>query len=223
MQPLYLLADSQLLFWHGPGEPFLARVVRQANLASSSVAAYVGASNGDAPEYFDLFQAAMTPVGVTNCRMIRSSFPAEDEAALTHASIILLAGGDVARGWDVFCATGMRNLIVQRYRAGATLIGISAGAMHLGLYGARTTSGDSRELFDTFQLCPFVVGAHDERQDWRELVDIVRQLAGRASGVGIRSGAGVIVDQDGRLETVRYPADEFVWTGSDVTRRVLSG
>src|SRR5262245_33048415 len=102
MQPLYLLADSQLLFRHGHDEPFLARVVRQANLARSSVAAYVGASNGDAPEYFELFRSAMTPLGVTNCRMIRSSFPPEDEAALTQAAIILLSGGDVARGWDVF-------------------------------------------------------------------------------------------------------------------------
>jgi cyanophycinase-like exopeptidase len=223
MQPLYLLADSQLLFWEGPGEPFLARVVRQANFTPQSVAAYVGASNGDAPQFFELFRSAMKSVEVTNCRMIRSSFPSEDEAALTHASIILLAGGNVAEGWDAICATGMRDLIVQRYRAGATLMGISAGAMHLGMYGTRTTSGNSRELFDTFQLCPFVVGAHDERQDWRELVDIVRQLAGRATGIGIRSGAGVIVDQDGRLEVVRYPADEFVWTGSGVTRRVLSG
>jgi cyanophycinase-like exopeptidase len=223
MQPLYLLADSQLLFARGHDEPFLARVVRQATLTPASIAAYIGASNGDAPEYFEILESAMTPLGVANCRMIRSSFPAEDEVALAGAEIILLAGGDVHRGWDVFCATGMRDLIVQRYHAGATLIGISAGAVQLGLYGARPRRGGSPELFETFQLCPFIVGAHDERQDWRELVDSVRQLAGRAAGVGIRSGAGVVVHQDGRLEAVRHPADEFVWTGGAVARRLLSG
>jgi cyanophycinase-like exopeptidase len=223
MRPIYLLADSQLLFWRGDDEAFLARVARQAQLTPASVAAYIGASNGDAPEYFDLFVAAMTPIGVADCRMIRSAFSADDETSLARAEIILLAGGDVARGWDVIRATGMRDLIVQRYRAGATLLGISAGAVQLGLYGARTGTGSSPDLFETFQFCPFVVGAHDERQQWRELVDIVTRLAGRAPGIGIRSGGGVIVDPDGRVESIRHPADEFVWNGRGVTRQVLSG
>ncbi|HEX8353175.1 MAG TPA: hypothetical protein VF611_09765, partial [Pyrinomonadaceae bacterium] len=91
-QPIYLFADSQLLFWRDGGNLFLDSV-RRLVTRDPPRAAYLGASNGDAPEYYSIFEAAMAGVGVHNCRMILSSFPVEDQSFLKEADVILLAGG----------------------------------------------------------------------------------------------------------------------------------
>jgi hypothetical protein len=47
-QPIYLFADSQLLFWKRDGTLFL-KTVRDRLARPGLRAAYVGASNGDLP------------------------------------------------------------------------------------------------------------------------------------------------------------------------------
>ena len=68
IKPIFLLADSQLLFWREEGgEPFLARarkLMEQDAPERVFKAAYLGASNGDAPEFYDLFVAAMGEIGI---------------------------------------------------------------------------------------------------------------------------------------------------------------
>ena len=61
------------------------------------------------------------------------------------------------RGWTAFEETGLKDKLMERYYAGALLIGISAGAIQLGLKG-----WDEDGVFDTLRLVPFVVDAHDE-------------------------------------------------------------
>src|SRR5690349_4947937 len=105
VKPILLLADSQLLFWREEsGEPFLARA-RALLEADGPVrpykAAYLGASNGDAPEFYQLFVAAMEEIGIRDCRLIPSNPTPEDRSFLHQADLVLLAGGDVERGWDV--------------------------------------------------------------------------------------------------------------------------
>src|SRR5215207_3261208 len=133
-QPIYLFADSRLLFWRDGGTLFLDSV-RRLSTRDSPRAAYIGASNGDDPAYYSIFEAAMEGAGVNDCRMILSSFPPADRSFLNDADIILLAGGDVEKGWGVFVETGMREFVVRRYNEGAVLLGVSAGAVQLGLYG----------------------------------------------------------------------------------------
>ena len=122
----------------------------------SPVAAYLGASNGDAPEYYSIFEAAMTGVGVHNCRMIPRSFTAEDQSFLNEADIILLAGGDVERGWNVFVESGMKEFIIRRFYEGAVLMGVSAGAAQLGLYGLVEGETPTAGLLGTFGIAPFI-------------------------------------------------------------------
>ncbi len=71
MQPIYLLADSQLLFWKENGNLFLSSI--KALLHSHPKAAYIGVSNGDAPEFYAIFIAAMDGIDIQDCRMIRSA------------------------------------------------------------------------------------------------------------------------------------------------------
>src|SRR6476661_7276575 len=77
VKPLYLLADSQLLFWKGNGDS-LAERIREELETVTPRAAYVGASNGDQQEFYSLFIAAMETMGVSNCRMVPSQPSRED-------------------------------------------------------------------------------------------------------------------------------------------------
>src|SRR5215467_3144281 len=106
LQPIYLFADSQLLFWRTAEGLFLNRITEPLTAAPPR-AAYVGASNGDDPQFYAIFEFAMEGIGVRDCRMIRSSFSADDESFIREADIVLLAGGDVERGWQVLSETGL--------------------------------------------------------------------------------------------------------------------
>jgi hypothetical protein len=110
LQPIYLLADSQLLFWRNKDTLFLDSIKKLIACAVPK-AAYVGASNSDDPAFYSIFEAAMEGVGIQDCKMILSSFPEEDELFINDSDIILLAGGDVEKGWDVFSKVGLRELI----------------------------------------------------------------------------------------------------------------
>jgi cyanophycinase-like exopeptidase len=220
VQPIYLFADSQLLFHREQGVLFLDSL-RRLLTHDAPKAAYVGASNGDAPEFFLIFEAAMEGIGIRNCRMIRSSFPAEDEAYLNEADIILLAGGDVAAGWKVFDETGIKELIVRRYFEGAILMGISAGAAQLGLGWLTGGGRQPEELLDTFKLIPFLVDAHDEKQTWARLRRAVRLSDGAARGVGIPTGGGLIYHPDQSVEAVRRGLHELSIQDGEIVEALL--
>lgn len=215
---IYLLADSQLLFWRD-GDSLFLESIRRAGLASPR-AAYLGASNGDRLEFYRLFESAMDQIGVTDRRMIRSTFPPDDAAFLAQADIILLAGGDPDAGWHVITSTGMREILARRHAEGATLLGVSAGAMHLGAYGwTEREAATPADVWPALACCPFAVSSHDEQRDWQSLTATVASLRGVANGLAIRSGGGVIYHADGSLQAVRYPAQEFLWIDNAVQRR----
>jgi cyanophycinase-like exopeptidase len=141
--------------------------------------------------------------------MILSSFTAEDEAFVREADLILLAGGEVGRGWRVFCEVGLRELIIERYYEGAVLLGVSAGAVQLGLCGPVEVDGQVVSVTETFGLVPFVIGAHEEARGWRALRETVRLARRRAEGFGIPAGGGAIYYPDGRVEPVGRPLFEL--------------
>lgn len=211
-QPIYLFADSQLLFWRDGGKLLLDSIVRLV-ARDSPRAAYLGASNGDDPEYYSIFEAAMEGAGVRDCRMILSAFSPADQSFLNEADIILLAGGEVERGWNVFVETGMRESVVRRYHEGAVLMGVSAGAVQLGPCGLLERVAPTARPLETFGLVPFVVDAHDEGREWGRLRRSVRHLGGDARGIGIPSGGGMIYHPDGRVEAVRRPLHEISAVG----------
>jgi len=218
---LYLFADSQLLFWKRRGRPLLEEVVEQAGTAAPR-AAYIGASNGDRPEFYEIFTAAMQSVGVADRRRIDSAFSPDDRAFLESAHIILLAGGEVRVGWDVFERTGMKDVILSRYAHGAVLVGISAGAVQLGSQAVvETARSAASELLDVFNLVRAVVDVHDERNEWRRLSSTIHLLEGAALGLGIPAGGGVAIHSGGEIEPLRQPAHEFLFDGSRVTHSLL--
>ncbi len=221
-QPLYLLADSQLLFWERRGRPLLGAALDGLARDTELRAAYVGASNGDRPEFYEIFEAAMDDVGIVNRRMIDSSFGPDDRTFLEGAQLIVLAGGDVRLGWTTFERTGMKDVILGRYNHGAVLVGISAGAIQLGQYAiVEAPESSATELLDVFNLAPAVIDTHDERANWARLSRAILSLRGEATGLGIPSGGGVIVHADSTIEPLRRAADQFRFGGNHVTHALL--
>ncbi len=68
IKPLYLLADSQLLFVEQGRNGFTQRL--KEDLPADPKAAYIGASNNHHTEFYDLFLAAMELIGIKQCRMV---------------------------------------------------------------------------------------------------------------------------------------------------------
>jgi peptidase E len=222
LQPLYLLADSQLLFWKQQDRLLLEAAIDGLTADAVLSAAYIGASNGDRPEFYEIFEAAVDEIGITDRRMIDSSFGPDDRAFLERAQLIVLAGGDVRLGWNTFEKTGMKDVILGRYAQGAVLVGISAGAVQLGRYGiVEAPESPATELLDVFKLVPVVIDAHDERAEWARLSRTIRSLEGTATGLGIPSGGGVIVHADNTFEPLRRPVHEFRFEGADVMHSLL--
>ena len=208
LQPIYLLADSYLLFWRDEANRLLSSI-RELISDRAPKAAYIGASNGDDLQFYAIFEAAMEGVGVRDCRMILSSFSADDRDFLNEADLILLAGGDVQKGWRVLKEVGIGDFVLRRYSAGAVLVGVSAGAVQLGLYGLIEAEDSFNVLIDTFKLVPFMVGAHEEKQDWAGLRRAVELLDGSAIGIGIPAGGGLVYHPDRSIEAIRHPVFEI--------------
>ncbi|SOX54905.1 peptidase [Mycobacterium ahvazicum] len=218
-QPLYLLADSQLLFWRRRGRPLLEAALHGLARDTRLCAAYIGASNGDRPEFYDIFEAGMDAIGITDRRMVDSSFGPDDRTFLEGAQLIVLAGGDVPLGWRTFEETGMKDVLLDRYTRGAILVGISAGAVQLGQYAIVETPRP--ELLEVFNLVPAVIDTHDEREGWARLSRAIASLGGAATGLGIPAGGGVVVHTDNTIEPLRRPAHQFRFEGTHVAHSLL--
>ncbi len=206
-KPLFLLADSQPLL-RNDGAALRPALQRSLQISKRNItrAAYIGASNGDVPEFFELFATAMDGINLHETRMIRAEFGSEDRAFLESADLLLLAGGEVDDGWKIMTGTGMAAVIAKKYFAGAVIVGISAGAVQLGMgwYGkdrARVTPG--------LRLAPYYIGVHGERDHWRGLRALVAAREEYAKGFGIPFGGAMICHADKSLQAVRYPVTEF--------------
>lgn len=219
IKPLYLLADSQLFFWKSDSDSLAERIRADVDSANPK-AAYIGASNGDQPEFYSLFQAAMESMGISNCRLVPSQPSREDTAFLEDADLIVLAGGDVERGWQVFEQNGLKELLPRLRYDGAVLMGVSAGAVQLGL-GHLTNAAQPKPL-DMFRFAPFYVGAHDEENDWWDLRALVNLSQADTRAIGIPAGGGAVYLSDGTLEPIRKHLAELTKESARITENVLT-
>lgn len=207
--PVYLLADSQPLFINRDGASLISRI--KEHISKDRVkAAYIGASNGDEPVYYDIFCAAMSNVGINDVRMISALFEPEDKVFLSEADIVLLAGGDVELGWKTFRAVGLENALRERYQSGATFIGVSAGAVQLGSC-AFNSSTIEKEILDTFQFLPLCIGVHEEECDWTNLKELISHQKSWVCGLGIPAGGALIYYPDRSYESVYQPIHELIY------------
>lgn len=220
IRPIYLLADSQVLFWKTRKGPFLA-TLRDSTPDKRPSVAYIGASNGDSPEAYGILTAALEGVEVRSVHHVTAAFTDEDQKALKDADIVVLAGGDVDAGWKVIKSTGMRDVLLARYRDGAVLIGVSAGAIQLGTHAAIKNDSSTSSLIETFGLVRLIIDVHDEQEEWKTLSSTIHLLEGAAVGVGIRRGGGLMVHPDGVIEPIREILDEFTFREGKLRHAVI--
>ncbi|MCP5051432.1 MAG: type 1 glutamine amidotransferase-like domain-containing protein [bacterium] len=225
IKPIFLFADSQVLFWNSGKGLFIDRLKQtiesDENRPEGEIkAAYIGASNGNKPEYFDIFVAAMNQIGITNCRHILSKPTVDDYSYLRTSDLVLLAGGSTATGWNSIKRTDLREKIVECYHNGAVLVGISAGAIQLGLRGWKKTKRIPKDLFETFQIVPAVVDVHDE-SDWEFLRTMVHYLGNTNRGFGIPAGGGAVYHPDWSFEAVRHHLVEFSYLDEEFKRSLI--
>jgi len=219
IKPLYLLADSQLFFWKSGGDSLTERI--RADLDSANPkAAYIGASNGDQREFYDLFEAAMDSMAISHCRLVPSRPSREDTAFLEDAELIVLSGGDVERGWQVFEQNGLKELLPRKRFDGAVLLGVYAGAVQLGL-GHLSNAARPKPLH-MFRFAPFYVGAHDEGNDWFDLRALVNLSQADARAIGLPAGGGAVYYSDGTLEPLRRPLIEIVKENSRISENIMA-
>jgi cyanophycinase-like exopeptidase len=204
LKPLFLLADSQLLFFKENGKPYINRLLNLFDPGQSLTAAYIGASNGDEPQFYDIFTQAMAAISITNCRHITSDLTPSNLDFISNAQIILLAGGNINLGWQTLNKIAPQ-LNMARHN-GAVLIGTSAGAIQMGQLGWHDKPQLSNtDIFSTLGYIPAIFGAHEEQQNWHQLRQVVSQTAGVFPGIGIQSGAGLMVTPDNQIQSIGKP------------------
>lgn len=222
-QPIFLLADSQLLFWKNTEGFFLQRVadyLEKNKKIENIKAAYLGASNGDNPIFYDLFINSMGQIGISNSRMIPSQPTIKDVDFLRLADLILLAGGDVKKGLDVLKKNGCDKIITERYHNGGIIIGISAGAIQLGLKGWDNNRNPAN-LIDTFKIVPYVIDVHNETNEWKRLEIAVENEDDYSKGFGIPYGGGAIFYPDWSIEAVCHPLTEVVIENDKIKQSII--
>jgi hypothetical protein len=162
----------------------------------------------------------METMGISNCRLIPSRQSREDISFTEDANLILLSGGDVERGWRTFEQNGLKELLPRKRFDGAILMGVSAGAVQLGL-GCLSNSAQPKQI-DTFRFAPFYVGAHDEENDWWDLRALVNLSQTDARAIGIPAGGGAVYQSDGTLEPIRKHLTELTKENARVTESLLT-
>ncbi len=220
ISPIYLFADSQLMFWKQGSELFLESILNHVS-SPEPYAAYIGVSNDNQEVFFELFKSAMESIGIRHYRMLGLDFSTQDKKILENASMILLAGGDVVKGWNVIQSTGLKEVVLEKYSEGTVLIGVSAGAVHLGLCAADSNRGDIFRIFDTFQIIPYIIGVHEEQVEWSDLKTLVFNKGGYSKGIGIPLGGGAIYYPDNSLEPVRKSICEVLLDDGKLTSNLL--
>lgn len=199
--PIYLLGDSQPLFWRHAGQPYFSQILASQqksnnheaqNQGAKNLAVYIGASNGDLREYFYVFSEAMADFSET---LWLKADTLDQQDRLLEADLILLAGGDVELGWEFIAP--LKPQLEAAHHSGTVLVGVSAGAIHLG---AQWWHKDESQLkmLDTLAFVPALVAAHEEAVDWQPIRSAILAAAnqqvpdaGRWPALGLPFGSAV--------------------------------
>jgi peptidase E len=199
---LYLIAipfDAEQAHQHG------FDAVRAATGRKPRVA-YVGAANGDDPDRADMMADLLAPFDV-DMQIVKTSSPGDDidaaRAQLEQADVIYFGGGWTKPLVDLFRAHKLEGVLRARHEAGATIMGVSAGAVAMTSIGIEA---DEDQHYPCFGLVDLVIDVHDEENDWAKLRKLLGMLAkergSTQSGLGLPHGSAILVDGNGKQSNI---------------------
>jgi peptidase E len=207
-KPLFLFADSQLLFLKNDHQEYYLQSVINELTNADPLCVYIGASNNDEPIFYELFLAAMQNLGLTNCRKITSSPNEDDREFLDKADLILLAGGDTELGLKIFREKGIDEILQRKNTEGCILIGVSAGAVQLGWQSFK--AADKKIIAtEALKLLPLIVLVHKDKDELVK-VEALLQHSDIKRAYEIPMGGGLIFHPDKTIEAIRKPINEFI-------------
>eukprot|EP00756_Hemistasia_phaeocysticola_P045253 Hpha_TRINITY_DN19010_c0_g1::TRINITY_DN19010_c0_g1_i1::g.138283::m.138283 len=213
---VFLLADSSTLFWKEEGIEWINRVKCELPTRaltfdgdeSEVKASYIGAANGDIPEFFSAFVDVMKVIGIEDCKHIHPDPSPEERAHLEQSDIILLAGGDLEKGWKALAnvdgsSTYLGESLRWRYYDGAVLIGVAEGATLLGqkAWNGPRDSEEERTFFKALSVVPSIVVTGDAGDDVTH--SMAKQLGPGTILLGVPRTGGCIFNTDMSFEPVR--------------------
>jgi len=155
--------------------PIIAVIDSFGKRACELKACYIGSSNGDIHDFYEMFVAAMTMRGILkkHCTFVHTVgevLISEELEALGKADIILLAGGNPFEGMRIMKKHGIDALVKARYTKGSQLIGISAGGMQFTRFIVDLDNeGIISEGLNLLSNDVLVAGMHEEKEDWAPL------------------------------------------------------
>ncbi len=184
--------------------------------------AYVGGANGDDPGWFRAIAKSFGNRHGAVVRHAKSGSRADLAEACeitADADVIYVSGGDVELLAERLRRGGLDRAIRRRHSAGASLIGVSAGAIGLCAYWVQFSEDESAGARPTRFRCigalPFAVDVHDEESDWEELRALLAvwgedEPKAVVEGYGIPSGAAILCDERGAVTPLgRKPPRRF--------------
>ncbi|MCW3081225.1 Type 1 glutamine amidotransferase-like domain-containing protein [Segetibacter sp.] len=208
-KPLFLFADSQLLFIKNDRQEYYLQSAVNNITNPDPSCAYIGASNNDEPVFYELFAAAMQNLGLRNCKKISSSFDKDDREFLDKADLILLAGGDTELGLNIMKENGIDGILQRKYAEGCILIGVSAGAIQLGWQSFKATD-ERMKATEAFKFLPFIVLVHQDKDEVVKVESLLKISDTIKRAYEIPWGAGLIFHPDNTVEAIRKPINEFI-------------
>ena len=123
-----------------------------------------------------------------------------------EAAFIVLSGGDPQLGWETMRARGLDAALARAAAAGAVILGVSAGAIHMGAYGFQGGADDrSVPPFKTLGLVPYIFGAHDEADDWRHARAALKELPYGTMCIGLPFGSACAIHANGAIDVAFHP------------------
>jgi hypothetical protein len=175
--------------------------------------AYLGAANGEHTRWYRAVARALQKrygAKVLHARIGTKGDVAEARRIVGEADVIYATGGDVGLFADRVVGSGLDEVVRERHRAGALLVGVSAGAIGLTAYWVRFPEDDPSLRQPTRFPCAgalrIAVDCHDEASDWEELRALLAAWAREApddvvDGYGIPAGAALFLDGHGAVMT----------------------
>ena len=212
-RPLALLADSRPLF-----EPAAGALLRRLYPSSDDAGprtAFVGAASGDDDAALAIFCEVMNVASWTRWHPVPAAPSSSRRAWLAAAEVVVLGGGDPVRGLQTLARNGLGDVIRRARAEGAGLVGISAGAMMLGIRPSIEADPAGLACVDA------VVGAHEEDRGWAGLRRRLAHAPMAARGIGLPGGGGLILHGDGTEAALRLPVVELRRDASGSRERLL--